>query len=459
LGSAQGSSVRWFVAAMVGGFAFVSYVERMNISVAAELMMPDLSLSQTAMGHVFSSFLLGYAIFQVPAGRIGDAVGPRVTLAVAAVIWGATTALTGLLPNLLVRGSTAILASLLILRFLLGAGEAATFPVGTRAIRNWTPPPARALGNSLMVAGSSLAAAITAPLVSWLMVQMSWRSAFYMTSLLAFAIALVWYLSVTDDPAEDKHVSASELDLITRQVRNEKQSTSTPLSKLLTNRNILILSLSYICEGYVLFIFVFWLYIYLVEVREFSMLKGGMVASLPWLAALMCTPLGGLTCDRMSAKIGRIGGARAVIMLGYGLSGALLFVAAKSESRTGAVAALCVSVGFLYFAEPAFWATAAHLSGESAGAVSGIMNTAGIIGGIVSTSLIPVIVKHFGWIPALGSGAAVAVACTCAWFMIGGKGLADKTAVSVKVTLISPPSWNHGLGERRGEAKFVVGAW
>jgi MFS transporter, ACS family, glucarate transporter len=420
--------VRWFVAAMAGGFAFVSYVERMNISVAAEVMMPDLSLSQTAMGHIFSSFLLGYAIFQVPAGRIGDAVGPRVTLAVAAVIWGATTALTGLLPNLLVQGSTAVLASLLILRFLLGAGEAATFPVGTRAIRNWTPPSARALGNSLMVAGSSLAAAITAPLVSWLMVQMGWRSAFYMTSLLAFGIALVWYLSVTDNPAEHQHLSASELALITRQVRNEKQSTSAPLIKLLAHRNILILSLSYICEGYVLFIFVFWLYIYLVEVREFSMLKGGMVASLPWLTALMCTPLGGLTCDRMSAKIGRIGGARAVIMLGYGLSGALLFVAAKSESRSGAVAALCVSVGFLYFAEPAFWATAAHLSGESVGAASGIMNTAGIIGGIVSTSLFPVIVKHFGWIPALGSGAAVAVACTCTWFMIGGKGLADNTA-------------------------------
>jgi MFS transporter, ACS family, glucarate transporter len=434
LGSAQGSSVRWLVAAMVGGFAFVSYVERMNISVAAELMMPDLSLSQTAMGHVFSSFLLGYAIFQVPAGRIGDAKGPRVTLAVAAVIWGATTALTGLLPTLVVRGSPAVLASLLILRFLLGTGEAATFPVGTRAIRNWTPPQERALGNSLMVAGSSFAAAITAPLVSWLMVQIGWRPAFYITSLLAFGIALVWYLTVTDNPAEHKYVSAAELDFITRQRTLASQSTPTRLIRLLMNRNILILSLSYICEGYVLFIFVFWLYIYLVEVREFSMLKGGVVASLPWLTALIWAPLGGFICDRMSAKIGRIGGARAVIMLGYGLSGALLFAAAKAESRTGAVAALCVSVGFLYFAEPAFWATAVQLSGENAGAASAIMNTAGIIGGIISTSLIPVIVKHVGWIPALGSGAAVAVACTCAWFMIGGKGLADTTAAPVDIT-------------------------
>jgi sugar phosphate permease len=93
------SSIRWWVAVMVGGFAFVSYIQRMNISIAAELMMPELSLTKTQMGLIFGSFLWGYALFQVPAGRIGDAVGPRITLAVAAIVWGTTTTLTGFLPN------------------------------------------------------------------------------------------------------------------------------------------------------------------------------------------------------------------------------------------------------------------------------------------------------------------------------------------------------------------------
>jgi ACS family glucarate transporter-like MFS transporter len=164
---------------------------------------------------------------------------------------------------------------------------------------------------------------------------------------------------------------------------------------------------------------VFWLYIYLVEVRGFSMLNGGLVASLPWLSALLCTLLGGLTCDRISEARGRLAGARAVIMFGYGMSGLLLFGAAKSHSRVATVAALCISVGALYFAEPAFWATAVHLSRENAGTVSGIMNTAGILGGVASTSITPVIVSHFGWLPALGSGAAVAIACTASWFLLG----------------------------------------
>jgi ACS family glucarate transporter-like MFS transporter len=108
-----------------------------------------------------------------------------------------------------------------------------------------------------------------------------------------------------------------------------------------------------------------------------------------------------------------------VIIVGYGLSGALLFAAARFNGRVAVIAALCLSVGALYFAEPAFWATAVQLSKDNAGAISGVMNTAGILGGIVSTSVTPVIVKYFGWLPALGSGAAVAMTCAGLWLVIG----------------------------------------
>lgn len=413
------SSVRWLIAGVVGAFAFVSYIERMNISVAAELMMPDLGLTKIQMGQVFSSFLVGYAIFQVPAGRLGDVIGPRVTLALAAVLWGCATILTAVVANIFVAGSASLLMALVAVRFLLGASEGATFPVGSRAIRNWTPPRERAFGNAFMMAGSASAAAVSAPLVSWLMLRFGWRSAFYITSALAFGIALLWYGMATDYPRDHRRVSPRELEVIGN-FSGEPAHKHSSLPELLTDRNILFLSISYTCEGYVLFIFVFWLYIYLVEVRGFSMLKGGLVASLPWLTALVCTPLGGLACDRISERRGRFAGARAVITVGYGLSGLLLFAAAKLNGRAAAVAALCISVGALYFAEPAFWATAVHLSRERAGTVSGIMNTAGILGGVISTSITPVIVSHFGWIPALASGAAVAIGCTAMWLLLGG---------------------------------------
>lgn len=422
----RNSAVRWFVAVMVAGFAFVSYVERMNISVAAAQMMPELSLSKTAMGQIFSSFLWGYAIFQVPVGSMGDSFGPRVTLAVAALLWGVTTLLTGFLPGRIFSGTLAVFASLLILRFLLGAAEAATFPVGARAIRNWTPVWERGIGNSIMIAGASIAAAVTSPLESWLMVRVGWRESFYITSLAAFVLAIVWYATVTDRPSDHKKVGDEERAMLAESVSSQPAPRKTSVADLLRNRNVLLLSLSYICEGYVLFIFVFWLYIYLIEVRGFSVLSGGLVASLPWLTAFTFTPLGGWICDRMTKQKGRIAGARTVIMIGYGLSGILLFAAAASQNRVASVAALCLSVGFLYFAEPAFWATSLHISGENSGASAGIMNTAGILGGIVSTSLVPVIVKHLGWMPALASGAGVALACTASWLVMGRRGFSEK---------------------------------
>lgn len=412
------SMVRWLIASLTGVFAFVSYVQRMNISIAAEMMMPELGLTKTEMGQIFSSFLWGYAIFQLPAGRLGDAIGPRITLAVAALLWGITTVLTGVLPWIFATANLAVLISLVVVRFVLGASEAATFPVGSRAIRNWTPPSERAFANAFMMAGSASAAAACAPLVSWLMVRLGWHAAFYLTSVFAFIIALVWYLVARDDPRHHPWVSEKELHWI-HPDRNESLPRQTSFLQVLRDRDILFLSLSYTCEGYVLFIFVHWLYIYLVEQRGFSLINGGVVASLPWITALVFTPIGGFLCDRLSETHGRFRGARIVIILGYSLSGILLFAAATLNGRIAVVAALCVSVGALYFAEPAFWATAVHLSKENAGAVSGLMNTAGILGGIVSTPLIPLIEKRFGWMPALGSGAAVAVTCACVWLVIG----------------------------------------
>ena len=433
------SSVRWLILAMLLGFSFVSYVERVNISIAAELMMPGLSLSNTEMGQIFSSFLVGYAIFQIPLGALGDTVGPRLTLTLAALLWGITTVLTGFIPGTVVRGATGVFLSLWILRFLLGSAEAATYPVAARSVRNWMPAHQRAMGNSVMLTGSPLATAATAPLVSWLMVRFGWRESFYITSAFAFLIAIVWYWYSTDHPDNHPHVNPSELALIKNDGGMTPEHSTTPVRvwKLMADRNVLFLSLSYVCEGYVLFIYVFWLYIYLVDVRGFSILKGGFVTSLPWLTAVALTPIGGIVCDRLSARKGRLAGARTVIMTGYGLTGIMLFIAAGSSNRTLAVATICLSVGFLMSCEPSFWSTAVYLGGENAGAISGLMNSAAIVGGIVSTSLMPILVKHFGWLVALSSGAAMAIVCTLLWLTLGRESGPDKRLTSREP---SPPS-------------------
>lgn len=417
--TATGNSIRWVIVALLAALSLVSYMQRVNISIAAKLMMPELSLSEVQMGQVFSSFMVGYAIFQVPAGLLGDRLGPRIVLAVAACSWAVITVLTAAVPGWLVKSSAGILASLLALRFLLGASEAATFPVAARAIRNWIPSSDRALGNSLVLAGVPLGSAITPPLVSWLMVTFGWREAFYVTAAISLIVALLWAFYAKDNPANSGSGFGNESQPLPDNSEAAPEALDTSAaSKILKDRSVFLLSLSYFFEGYVLFMFVFWFYLYLVNVRGFSILGGGIYASLPWLVALALTPAGGWICDLLGKRRGRLSGARTVVLGAYALAASLLLFGVYATDRIVAVACLSLSVGFVMSAEAAFWSSITHVAGAHAGTASGIMNTAGILGGVISTALVPVLVKYFGWQLALASGAAVAVLCAVVWLGI-----------------------------------------
>lgn len=407
-------------------FALVSYFERTNISITAELMIPALGITKVQMGEIFTSFLLGYAVFQVPGGMAGDKLGPRVTLGLSAVVWAAMTAMTGWVPGLLRGHPHAAFWALAAIRFVLGAAEATTFPVANRVVRNWVASPGRALANAVVFLGTSLASATAGPVVSALMLRVGWERAFEVCAVPALVLGVVWLVLARDYPPGLAEGDSPQSPQRTQRDFREGRGTEAKgesLGTLLRQRNVILLIASYISEGYVLFIFVFWLYIYLVEQRGFTMMRGGWMTAVPWLAALAISPAGGWACDRLSMRMGRLAGAKRVIMVGYAASGALLFLSAYAGSRWVAVAALSLSVAALMSAESSFWVSAAHLSEEHTGALSAVMNMAGIAGGIASTMLVPVLTEHFGWLAAFGSGAAMAL-----WCVAFAAGLGEKRA-------------------------------
>ncbi|MBV8865251.1 MAG: MFS transporter, partial [Acidobacteriaceae bacterium] len=255
-----------FILVLLAAFAFVGYLLRTNISVGAELMMPDLGLTKIQMGQIFTGFLIGYALFQIPGGLLGDRIGPKRILGVCVLLWGVCTLLTGMVS----RGpsnasSNSAFFWLWLIRFVLGVAEAATYPVGARLVYNWIAAPKRAFANSMMFAGTSMGAAAASPLMSWLMVRLGWPGSFAVLSIPAFLLSGVWLLFPSDKPSGCEPVEETRAE----------RTGNGELKKILRSRRVLLLCLSYVSEGYVLFLFVFWLYIYLVEVRGFSMLKGG----------------------------------------------------------------------------------------------------------------------------------------------------------------------------------------
>ncbi|MBI4166837.1 MAG: MFS transporter [Acidobacteria bacterium] len=413
------TAVRRRILVILVCLSLFSYLLRMNISVAQQFMVPELGLSDIQVGQVFSSFMAGYALFQVPAGVWGDQRGPRFVLTVAVLSWGFLTLLTGLIPGLLVRGAAAAFLSLLILRFMLGVGEAAMYPVAARVVANWMPPAEHAFSNAVVIAGSTVGSALTPPLIAYLMQAFGWRFSFYLTGLFPFGIALLWWWQARDHPEQHQAVNHEEIALIAAG-RAVKSATGPVPSwwSLGKNRNIAFLCLSYFLTSYVMFVFVFWLYKYFVDVRKFTVVGGGWALSLPFVVATVALPSMGYLSDRLSARRGALWGRRRVAMGCLVFCGLLLLVGAAASGPWMAVAAISLSVACLFSTEGPYWSTVIKLAGPHAGAAGGLMNMVGNFGGAVSTAVVPFLVHIFGWFGALACASVFAIIAAALWLLI-----------------------------------------
>lgn len=391
-------------------FSLVGYALRMNISIAAALMVPELHLTKFQLGQIFSGFILGYTLFQIPWGLFGDRWGARSVLTIAALAWGITSFLTGLLPGLIVQAGSASFVVLYLLRFLLGAGEAAGFPVAARAVASAMPREQHGLSYAAVIAGTAVGSALTPPAVSLLMIRLGWRISFYITSSLPIVLAVIWYLI-----AKDRAGLASD-NTVNRESIEESKRVS--LWVLLGNPDMILLSASYFMESYALYVFVFWSYLYLIEQRHFTLLGGGVYTGLPFLVAMFVIPLVGYFSDRITKEAGYKTGRRNIAILNMVFSALFLSLAVSVHAPYLAIAALALSVACLLSVECIFWSSSMAIGGDYAGTSGAIMNTAGNLGGIASTVVVPVLLQHFGWAVAFGSSSVMVFGSALIWFGI-----------------------------------------
>jgi ACS family glucarate transporter-like MFS transporter len=380
----------WRRVALLSATATASYLCRVNVSVAGVLMMRELGLSQQAMGRVFSAFLVGYAVCQIPGGMLADRFGAPRVLGWAALAWVAATGW--------IAGAGASVGALLCARCALGVAEAPTFPAAAQAMSRTIPAAQRGRANGLVVAAIGLGSAIAPPLISFLMVRWGWRAALMVSSLPALAVGCAW-MSIrqrTAGPAEE----ASDGSLAAA-------PSGRPQS-----RSFVLLTLSYSLQGYVGYIFVFWFYLYLVEVRHFDLLRGALFGSLPWLLSIVSIPLGGWLFDRVRCD------RRAIPMAG--LAGSGVFIAVGAHTQHAYLAAICLALAtaLVLSVEGPFWATMTAVAGARSGAGGGVMNMGSNIGGLISPALTPVLAASIGWEAALMVSAALAAVAALLWYWI-----------------------------------------
>src|SRR5580765_7111980 len=208
--SAKITRVRWFLVFWLFVLSAVSYLDRVNISIAGGSIVDAYHLTDVQLGKVFSALVAGYALFQTVGGRLADRFGPRRVLTAGVIWWGIFTALTALVPADI--GGALIL--FVAVRFLLGAGEAVIYPAANQFIARWIPVDERGIANGWIFAGVGAGAGLTPPFITYVMVQYGWRSSFWACAVIGLLAGAIWYMSAPNTPREHPAVSVSELAMI-----------------------------------------------------------------------------------------------------------------------------------------------------------------------------------------------------------------------------------------------------
>ncbi len=376
------------------------YVCRVAVTVVAPGIMHDFGLSQAQMGTVFSAFLLGYTLFQIPSGALADRIGARNIFLALCAGWTLLTALTGLAAF---HGFALALAlpQLWLIRLMFGVVSAPTYPTAVRALSLAAPPRLHARANSLVLASVGLGSAFTPLLLAPLARDHGWRAALLAAAALAALAGLLW-LRFAPRHFHTPAISAPP-------------HPANPRRSLLRSPGLWFLSASYFLQAYLGYIFVFWFYLYLVQVRHFELLKAAGFTALPWLATVFAIPLGGLLSDIAVVRLGATWGRRSVPLAALGAAGIFLVLGARTPSPYLAVASLTACTVLVLCTECPFWATMTQLAPTRGGLAGGAMNFAGNLGGMISPALTPWLASRIGWQSALSLTASLALLAALLW--------------------------------------------
>jgi ACS family glucarate transporter-like MFS transporter len=434
--------VRWQILAILTLIMLVTAFGRLNLGVSAKYLQEEFHFSTQTMGWILSTFAFGYALFQIPWGWAGDRLGPRRTLTVALLCWAILTILMTVVPILQPGPWWNLAVDFAILRFLAGAGEAASYPNANKIVAFWTTKTERALGSSFLLGGVGAGGVISPLLFAATMQRWGWRSSFIISGVLAIIVAALWAVYARNTPAEHPRVNEAELALLDSAPRTSGSHSfrvsGTPWRKIFSSRSVWALLLSYVCHGYSPYIYFTWFFIYLIKVRGFTVIKGGVWGSTPFIAMTLMAPLGGWLSDRTVVRFGRTRGRQSTVWIGMTSSALLLWAGSHVANNIGAVLLLALSAGFSTFAAPSWWAGCIDLAPNHSGSLSGLMNTCANMAGGVAPILTAYLATRFGWSVALDFAAAMSFTAALLWFFVNTDASIEPTANAAQTPVPVP---------------------
>ncbi|MBC3757036.1 MFS transporter [Hyunsoonleella sp. SJ7] len=396
------------------------YVDRVCISSAKDSIAGDLVLTDIQMGWVLSAFALGYALFQVPGGALGDKYGVRKVLTWIMVLWSIFTSLTGVAWNYI---------SMLFFRFTFGAGEAGAFPNISRAAFSWIPTKERGLFQGINFSGSRLGAAFALPLVAYLIDAWGWRNIFYFFGAIGIIFAVVFYWAFRNKPEDHPGLSEAEKEYIVnnRQHAVEKKGGNLSIGTILGSNNVILAMIQYIGSNFIFFFMLTWLFPYIKAKYELGLVATGFYAMMPLLAGALGNWVSGFMVDSIY-KTGKWKQSRQIpATIGFVLVVIGILSSLYMDTPLGAVFCLSVAIFGADMTLSPSWSFCMDIGEENSGKVSGMMNMAGNIGAFTTALAFPYLREWTGADePFFYVAAALGfVAIFCWYFMNPNKKLSD----------------------------------
>ena len=388
----QGSSVpkrRWGIALLLGFGVLVNYFDRVNLSVSQDALRASFGISAVMFGYLSSAYNWTYALLQLPSGLLLDRFGVRRIGIISTVIWSVASFAAAI--------STGV-AGMFGARFLLGIGEAPTFPANAKATGYWFPKDERSLATAMFDSAAKFSSAIGVPLIGILLLHFGWRWSFAATGFISLLYFVLFY-ALYRNPSEDALLTPAEREFIQQGGAQPEDRASTargaPLAYLLAQREVCGLALGFASYNYSFYLLLTWLPSYLSAALHFDLFHSVLYTSVPWLFATFTDLfVGGWLVDALIQKGWNPTRVRQFVLIGGTALGLGIFGAAHAHSPVTALFWISLSLGGLSAAAPVGWSIPSLIAPrESVGRVGGILNFCNQLSAIAAPILTGYIVQ------------------------------------------------------------------
>ncbi|MEQ9915896.1 MFS transporter [Pectobacterium aroidearum] len=427
------SKFRWIVTTLIFFVYTIAAADRANIGVVLPFIRNDFHMSNTEAGALASLFLLAYAIAQIPSGFLYSKFGVRKIFSLSMILTSFATGLVGF--------STSILG-LKVSRFILGLAEG-PLPIGiTSTINRWFPSREKGIVTAIFLSAAKFGPVLVPPVCAFILYHYSWHYVFYFFAIPGIFLSVIWYLLVPNTPQESRFCSEKEIALIEERDTTSTQSSTVSKEKVVTTRNFTLLdrlirarkvklidnskgifrswnilgsTLGYFFMMGIVNVLLAWIPTYLMNEKGFSIIKMGMLASAPWVGAVIGNIIGGWCSDRILNKR-----RKPLMMLSAIATVIMMVILINAPDNAMILGPLLLLTGILFnLGFSAYMVYPMSLTTKDVFPVAGaLINTGGQLGGAVCPLIAGYLLDHYTWGHVFGFMALGSFLCLLVLFTI-----------------------------------------